>query len=510
MRLHSARSSDNGATWSVVGPLSDPAWDALRDRNHIIDFNDDLPYLTYTEQGLHSGNTATFWTSDLFKCLQAFNPFVEITPDTTKDEFYTMLSMQPGGIAYMSLIDFAAGNPYETYFRSSTDNGTSWGTDLDITATIGTNGFDMAGMDGPLMFDANGSFIAALAFPVLDDTWAAAHGLLGAVSYPAYTQSTDGGATWSDLELIFGTEGANYPTGHSGVPAFDSTVVYVGGVQDAGYSAFNNAHENVAVTSDGLAHIVTNMNDTTYGYAGLWHTIVDNGVMTTSYIGFPENSALEGESGVAFMPSLAKAADGHVVAGWTEFIQGSGGGAGDICMNAIAAGSSAGTGPINITQDAADETYNRIVDLVVPTANPPEYYCDWLFIYYGDGGNAADSTLWHLQTTYNAPTGIDDDDTQGANLPKAVALSQNYPNPFNPMTTITYALDRDAKVTLEIRNLRGQLIKTLENGVREAGNHTVTWDGRNGSGEIVASGIYFYRLRTDDGFNQTRKMVLLK
>ena len=60
--------------------------------------------------------------------------------------------------------------------------------------------------------------------------------------------------------------------------------------------------------------------------------------------------------------------------------------------------------------------------MVVPTGTPDEYYCDWVFAYYGDGGNFADSTLWHLQTTYMQPaTGIEDDDTKvGIRIPLGV------------------------------------------------------------------------------------------
>ncbi len=95
-------------------------------------------------------------------------------------------------------------------------------------------------------------------------------------------------------------------------------------------------------------------------------------------------------------------------------------------------------------------------------------------------------------------------------LPKTFYLGQNYPNPFNANTTIKYHLPKASEVTLEIFNLRGQLVKTLEEGKNQApGEYTTSWNGTNQRGEKVSSGIYFYRLKTGD-FNEIKKMVLLR
>ncbi|MCK5617885.1 MAG: T9SS type A sorting domain-containing protein, partial [Candidatus Krumholzibacteria bacterium] len=85
-----------------------------------------------------------------------------------------------------------------------------------------------------------------------------------------------------------------------------------------------------------------------------------------------------------------------------------------------------------------------------------------------------------------------------------------YPNPFNPTTTIHYTVKRRANVSLRIYNVAGQLIRTLVDEAKTAGEvHTATWDGRNGAGQSVSSGVYFYKLVAKD-FTQTKKMVLLK
>ena len=98
-----------------------------------------------------------------------------------------------------------------------------------------------------------------------------------------------------------------------------------------------------------------------------------------------------------------------------------------------------------------------------------------------------------------------------SSLPRVFSLSQNSPNPFNPSTTISYEVPERApvQVTVRVYNLRGQLVRTLVEDVREAGTYTVFWDGTDTNGRQVSSGVYLYRMRAGD-FVQTRKMVLLK
>lgn len=98
--------------------------------------------------------------------------------------------------------------------------------------------------------------------------------------------------------------------------------------------------------------------------------------------------------------------------------------------------------------------------------------------------------------------------------PEETRLFQNYPNPFNPETWIPFQLAEPADVTLYIYNVLGQLIRTLLLGQQNTGfyvnpSKTAYWDGKNASGEKVASGLYFYELRTEK-FRAVRKMVLLK
>jgi hypothetical protein len=88
-------------------------------------------------------------------------------------------------------------------------------------------------------------------------------------------------------------------------------------------------------------------------------------------------------------------------------------------------------------------------------------------------------------------------------LPSSYALAQNYPNPFNPATNIAFSLKQAGDYTLTIYNVTGQTVEVFA-GSAEAGTHTISWDASN-----QASGIYFYKLSTDN-FSDTKKMVLLK
>ena len=98
--------------------------------------------------------------------------------------------------------------------------------------------------------------------------------------------------------------------------------------------------------------------------------------------------------------------------------------------------------------------------------------------------------------------------------PETTVLLANYPNPFNPETWIPYQLANASDVQIIIYDAKGAIVRTLDLGHQVTGyythkNRAAYWDGRNGFGERVASGIYFYQLRTDK-FSPTRKMVILQ
>jgi hypothetical protein len=93
--------------------------------------------------------------------------------------------------------------------------------------------------------------------------------------------------------------------------------------------------------------------------------------------------------------------------------------------------------------------------------------------------------------------------------PPEFSVSQNYPNPFNPVTQFSIDLTAETPVSFVVYNISGQVVRTLVDAVLPAGSHTVTWDGTNGSGEALSSGVYLYRVVAGDE-TVSRKMTLLK
>ncbi len=92
-------------------------------------------------------------------------------------------------------------------------------------------------------------------------------------------------------------------------------------------------------------------------------------------------------------------------------------------------------------------------------------------------------------------------------------LLGNYPNPFNPSTTISFSLTaKDAKnAKIEIYNLKGQKIKTFSNlQITQSPNQQIIWNGTDDNNKVVGSGIYLYRIETNDFVSETKKMLLLK
>ncbi len=106
---------------------------------------------------------------------------------------------------------------------------------------------------------------------------------------------------------------------------------------------------------------------------------------------------------------------------------------------------------------------------------------------------------------YDVSLGIDDRTT----LPNSFSLGQNYPNPFNPSTTIEFSVPEKSYVTIKIYNLLGESVATLLQQNISAGNHVVTWNGMTDNDKTAPSGVYFYKLFTQN-MEISKKMLLLK
>lgn len=96
-----------------------------------------------------------------------------------------------------------------------------------------------------------------------------------------------------------------------------------------------------------------------------------------------------------------------------------------------------------------------------------------------------------------------------ASLPTEFNMEQNYPNPFNPETVIKFSLKEDSWVTLRIYNVLGQVVKTLVDEQKPAGEYAITWNGMNEQDGPTASGVYFYRIKAGD-YESVRRMTLLR
>jgi hypothetical protein len=94
-------------------------------------------------------------------------------------------------------------------------------------------------------------------------------------------------------------------------------------------------------------------------------------------------------------------------------------------------------------------------------------------------------------------------------VPTAYRAYQSYPNPFNPVCTIRYDIPRAGRVSLQVFDVTGLVLRTLVDAWREPGVYSEVWDGRAHDGTALSSGVYFYSLKAGD-FVATRKMVLLK
>ena len=94
-------------------------------------------------------------------------------------------------------------------------------------------------------------------------------------------------------------------------------------------------------------------------------------------------------------------------------------------------------------------------------------------------------------------------------VPSQFTLSQNYPNPFNQTTKIEFALKNSDFVSLNIYDILGRKVRTLVTQDLSLGHKSVLWYGKDDSGNDVASGTCFYRIKVRD-FSETKKLVLLK
>ena len=121
----------------------------------------------------------------------------------------------------------------------------------------------------------------------------------------------------------------------------------------------------------------------------------------------------------------------------------------------------------------------------------------------GPGGNIESQTLNFKVTPEHLSNAVLSVRLDGIGKPNQKLLLQNYPNPFNPEPWIPYQLSEDSPISISIYDTTGKLVRTLSLGYQVAGfynsrERAAYWDGRNALGERVASGLYFYTIKTGD------------
>lgn len=161
----------------------------------------------------------------------------------------------------------------------------------------------------------------------------------------------------------------------------------------------------------------------------------------------------------------------------------------------------AGSGAVAELHFKLDPGVNNVeinpVEMEFPNHSLTYYYND-----YSSGRPVVKSVQPEVeagQVFYSNPTA----------MPTKFALHQNSPNPFNPTTKIAYDMPAAGDVKISVFNVLGQHVSDLVDGRSEAGSYEIIWDGKDEAGESVASGVYFYRIKTEQ-FSETKKMLLLK
>jgi C1A family cysteine protease len=165
---------------------------------------------------------------------------------------------------------------------------------------------------------------------------------------------------------------------------------------------------------------------------------------------------------------------------------------------------------IKVKYSTPDEAYPIPVEMYIEDFAEPDIESDCCWISnngtntWSAIGNNTTNNKWDLcikaYCTTDQPTKVSKENI----LPDQFSLSQNYPNPFNPNTMIEYSVPEYGKVELEVFNIIGRSVIKLVDGFKTNGIYKVEFNGEN-----LASGVYFYRLKTDQ-FITTRKMILMR
>ncbi len=155
--------------------------------------------------------------------------------------------------------------------------------------------------------------------------------------------------------------------------------------------------------------------------------------------------------------------------------------------------------PVSDTISSGDSVFVEITFDATDMA-AGDHYTD-IVIASNDPENPEISVLAHLHVR---AAGIEEE------IPKVFFVKQNYPNPFSSTTAIQFGCPEPTNVCILIYDVMGRVVRELIDEKVEAGYHCIIWDGTTKSGRKVSNAVYFYRMVTDKGFNDTKKMIHLQ
>jgi len=320
---------------------------------------------------------------------------------------------------------------------------------------------------------------------------------------PAYSKSTDNGATWSTFKIA---DFRNIPA----LARYDRVYDYKKG------DAFVSYQGDMNVDKNGFVHFLIQVTDTTVDNNSGLNSVVEifetangwDGKVVFEGIGDSSYTKLTGPGLGQTGPDTYIAFDKDrnlMVATWnaprtiTDSLV-------DIYASYRFVDGGEWSAPVNLTDSPGmNENSHHMAPYVKSNGNGS--YTAYVFYHYPAGytGYYPDATydtqpsvIYAAGYTFTA-TGVENESN-----PTGFVLSQNYPNPFNPSTSIKYTVGERANVTLKVFDMLGREVASLVNEVKEQGSYSVNFDAAK-----LASGTYVYKL-TAGNFVETKKMVLLK
>ena len=492
-QITAATSTDKGTTWKVHEQINNGVGAGMNARYPSVWGTSATPIVVYSDrnpEGSNQNSRPVFatdilgWGGDFFN-----NTFVDNMDkaDTVLYGRYLTAASASDNENLIAVGSYHNAAPGEAlYYYYSTDGGNTWnGPTVPATAdtlekSTANYVYDISSSGlGVALGNNNTAFVSGLAKFTSDHTlWQV-----------IYVTSDDGGATWDPVSLIPGTEDLNF-------------------VNNDTYFNFTSP----LMDKDGNWHIFALGTDTTedggsfpqkyrawdFVYNGsdwainkfVFPALIDNGLV--AWGDYPPDE----ERRFCSTPSLGP--DGTIYYVFTDVMDTTGAG-GNVAnfnfhMRVVYSEDNGATwkGPVSILEDWDSPSVQGAA----------RFADDNLHIVFRDTLD----NLYHMavptQTIKDLATAIDDGVV--SELPQKFSLHQNFPNPFNPTTTIRFDLAAISHVKLTVYNALGQKVAQLVNKNMTAGFKGVVWDASN-----MPSGIYFYRLETDN-YTETKRMVLLK